>query len=124
MVADIVTAGLSTSLAIEAVRLLSRIAENMHIVADNGTDVLCAFVANAELHDALCVWGASAELDEDDGTAEDDFRANPKSEEPEAAEVAEAAAAVIRRVSCLVSPRMAGRDDEARQLGGYAYACG
>ncbi len=83
MVGDIIGAGLSTSLAIEAVRLLARIVESMDIVADNGLKVLCAFQADPELHDALCIWGASAELDEDGDASEEDYRAHPRPAAPE-----------------------------------------
>ena len=119
MVADIVNATLSTGVASEAVRLLSRIIEQMHIVADNGQAVLVAFAASNELHDALCVFAAEAELDEDDGTAEEDFRSHSRTLEPEADEPP----APIRRLSStLSSPRMAGADTATRIAGGYDYA--
>lgn len=119
MVADIVNATLSPGAATEAVRLLARIIEHMHIVADNGQAVLVAFAANNELHDALCVWNASAELDEDDGSAEEDFRAHPRTIELEADEPP---APICRLSSTLSSPRMTGADAAARIAGGYDYA--
>ena len=119
MVADIVSATLSPGVANEAVRLLSRIIEHMHIVADNGQAVLVAFAASTELHDDLCVWNASAELDEDDGTAEEDFRAHPRTLEHE---IDEPPVPTVRLPSTLISPRMAGANVATRVAGGYDYA--
>lgn len=78
MVAVIAGATLSESVANEAARLLSLIIESMHIVEDDGHTVTYAFAATSEVHDTLCVWASDAEHDEDDGTAEEDFRTHPQ----------------------------------------------
>lgn len=66
-----VSAQLTLSFAVEALRLLNEILSRLDIVADNGKEVLCAFPASYRLHDSLCAFMADAENDEDDGSAED-----------------------------------------------------
>ena len=83
MVGESVVAGLSMSMAIEALRLLNDIFSNMDIVADNGKQVLCAFPASYALHDRLCAFAADAENDEDpEGCDEECHRASPREAPP------------------------------------------
>ena len=82
MIGELIAAGITPRVAIEAVRLLSRVVDGIDVVAHDGREYLLAFRAGPELHDALCAWNADAEDGEDDGTREEDHRAYDRSTDP------------------------------------------
>lgn len=64
-------------LADEAMRLFFEILDGLHAVEANKNGVLFALPASPQLADALAVFAAASENDEDDGQAEDDARLAP-----------------------------------------------
>ncbi len=77
MLGHLVGGHLSSLSGQDAVRILTEIIQNLHVVAATGGGVLYALAASPQLSDDIAALGSEAEDMEDDGTAELDHRRSP-----------------------------------------------